>query len=100
MELLRIFTGLLMNGNDLFICESCGRVEPETCPKCPQVEKPTGVTVATIKERLEAADGITALETARKHYARHVATLRKKGCEAKEMAIQIDELVKYLRNGF
>jgi predicted ATP-dependent serine protease len=88
-----------MSANDLFICESCGGVEPDTCPKCPQVEKPTGVTVATIKEHLEAAPDRTALETARKHYARHVATLRKKGGEAKTMAIQIDELVKYLRNG-
>jgi hypothetical protein len=57
------------------------------------------VTVAAIKERLEAAANRTALETARKHYARHVATLRKKGGEAKTMAIQIDGLVKYLRNG-
>jgi predicted ATP-dependent serine protease len=88
-----------MNANDLFICETCGGVEPDTCPKCPQVEEPTGVTVAMIKERLEAAPDRMALEAARKHYARHVATLRKKGGEAKTMAIQIDELVLYLRNG-
>jgi predicted ATP-dependent serine protease len=88
-----------MNANDLFICETCGGVEPDTCPKCPQVEKPTGVTVAMIKERLDAATDQTALEATRKHYARHVATLRKKGGEAKTMAIQIDDLVKYLRNG-
>jgi predicted ATP-dependent serine protease len=88
-----------MNGNDLFICEACGGVEPDTCPKCPQVEKPTGVTVAAIKKHLEAATNRTAIETTRTHYARHVATLRKKGGEAKTMAIQIDGLVLYLRNG-
>lgn len=84
----------------LFICEKCGDVFPETCPKCPDRGDGRGVTVGTIREHLRAAPDRASLEATRKHYGRHIATLKRKGGDAKTMAIIIENLVAYQRNHF
>ncbi|MBV7408743.1 hypothetical protein [Maritimibacter sp. DP1N21-5] len=85
-------------GENLFICEVCGGVYPDTCPKCPDRGNGRGVTVATIKAALRACTSNAEISNCRGHYGRHVATLRRHGGTAKTMAIQIDNLVGWMRH--
>ncbi len=83
--------------NNLFICESCGGVTPDTCLKCPDRGHGTGVTVARIKDDLRSAPNAASLTATRQHYGRHIRTLEKAGGDALTMAIQIHNLVDQRR---
>jgi len=86
--------------NNLFVCEKCGGVTPDTCLKCPDRGHGNGVTVQTIKDHINAGQNHAEVQQARKHYARHIATLERKGGDARTMAIQIRNLVAYRCEGF
>ena len=87
--------------NNLFICESCGGVTPDDCLRCPDRGNGKGVTVERIKDDLQKATNNAELQACRKHYGRHIATLKRSQAEgAKVMAIQIENLVDYLYAGF
>lgn len=83
--------------NNLFICETCGGVEPNGCLKCPDRGKGNGVTVQQIKDALRLCDKIADLAECRQHYSRHIATLKRAQPSARTMAIQIENLVGYRR---
>lgn len=87
--------------NNLFICEVCGDVTPDDCLRCPDRGNGKGVTVQRIKDDLSKATNNAELRACRKHYGRHIATLKRSRTDgAKVMAIQIENLVEYLGRGF
>lgn len=84
--------------DDLFICEKCGGVYPETCPKCPDRGDGRGCTVGHIKDCLRHCKTHADLTDCRKHFGRHIATLKHSGAVARVSAIHIENLVIYQRN--
>ena len=84
--------------NNLFICEVCGGVYPDTCPTCPDRGNGRGVTVKHIKDALRACSTNPEISKCREHFGRHIATLRKAKGDANVMATQIENLVAYRRN--
>jgi len=89
----------MAGADDLFICEVCGGVYPETCPKCPDRGSGRGCTVGRIKDSLRRCKKHADLTDCRKHFGRHIATLKRSDTEfAKVSAIHIENLVMYQRN--
>lgn len=82
---------------DLFVCEGCGGVFRVMCEECPMGSK--GATVQQIKDAILAAPTQGDISNARKHYGRHIATLRREGGVARTMAKQIENLVPWCRDG-
>lgn len=81
----------------MFICEVCGKVYPETCPTCPDRGNGRGVTVHQIKQALRDSPKVADVNDTARHFGRHVAILAREGGEARTMAIQIRNLVRYRR---
>lgn len=83
--------------NSLFICAVCGKVYEETCPTCPDRGNGRGATVQQIKDALGKCTNNAEVSACKQHYAPHIQRLRRHGGDARTMAIQIDNLVDYMR---
>lgn len=71
---------------------------PDDCPRCPDRGDGRGVTVPHIKYSLNRCRTQADVTDCRKHFGRHIATLKRSNTEgAKVMAIQIENLVEYRR---
>jgi len=85
--------------DNLFICESCGSILPDDCPRCPDRGNGKGYTVRQIKDAIKRCRTHGDVSDCRKHFARHIVSLKRKRGDAAVMAIQIENLVQYQCNG-
>lgn len=81
----------------MFICEGCGKVFEDDCPKCPDRGNGRGVTVERIKNNLRSCKTIGDVNTTAQHYRGHVYALDQAGGAFRTQAIQIRNLAAYMR---
>lgn len=81
----------------MFICEVCGGVFEDDCPKCPDRGNGRGVTVERIKNNLRSCSKVADVNATAQHYGGHVRALQAAGGKFRTQAIIIRNLAACMR---